>query len=329
MKARPIIFHCSFCKSVGLSRGILVRGNEFKQISALSVQKPIDQNRLIVTCRRCGVVFFAHQRKYFVKIENSESIHSDDFLSIGLRTASKDELYQKMIADFTQLLVELETKVSGLCLSDTIVADVGSGIGSLTAALAENGNRVISIEPSINDLKLQQERQRSLADRIEHYSSVRESILSKNAHHVKLVFAWQVIEHLKSPLITLKEIRKIFPNQEYLIGSVPALHPRNISQHHKILLQEHTVIKWLGLSGYEIVYIEYVHVLGFINFVARNTRSNKHPHDIKSLGRDPYRLDELLTLQLFRGSLDSNILQGCIDNLSYKLQLSQSQKDSV
>ena len=217
MKSRSTLIYCSFCKSFGLSRGILVRESEFCLISSLSVQKPLSQDRLVVSCCQCGVVFFAPKAKPFIHIKRSESIHADDFLSIGLRSASKYELYQQMIKDFEQILVNLEDDVNGLHVSNTTVAEVGSGIGALSAALTVRGNHVISIEPSAEDLNFQRDQPQNDVSRIEYYPSVAAAKASGHALSVKLIFAWQVIEHLEKPLLTLEEIRDTFPNAEYFI----------------------------------------------------------------------------------------------------------------
>jgi hypothetical protein len=323
MKSRSILIYCSFCKSFGMSRGILVRESEFFLISSLSVQKPLSQERLVVSCCHCGVVFFAPKAKPFIHIKRSESIHADDFLSIGLRRASKYDLYRQMIKDFERIFVNLEDDVDGLHISNTTVVEVGSGIGSLTAALAARGNHVISIEPSTEDLNFQRDIQQNDFSRIEYHRSVAAAKSTSHALSVKLIFAWQVIEHLEKPLVTLAEIRDTFPNAEYFIGSVPALHPRNISEHHDFLLQEYTVVKWLKAAGFEVIYISYVGVLGFINFVAQ---ASDHILPINSAypRRKPYQLDELLMLQLFRGGIDCGVLQGCIDDLSYRIKVSCS-----
>lgn len=326
MKSRITAVYCSFCKSFGLSRGILVRESEFCLISSLSVQKPLSKDRLVVSCCHCGVIFFAPRSELLVHIKRSESIHADDFLSIGLRSASKLKLYQQMMADFSQILVNFEDNVSGLCITNTTVAEIGSGIGSLTAALAVRSNHVISIEPSADDLHFQKDIQQKDALRIEYYPSVVAAKSSENALSVKLIFAWQVLEHLSTPLLTLAEIRETFPNAEYFIGSVPALHPRNFSEHHELLLQEYTVVKWLKAAGFEVAYINYIGVLGFINFVARAS-VHSLPVNPAYPRRKPYQLDELLMLQLFRGGMDCSVLQGCIDDLSYRLKVARSQDE--
>lgn len=326
MKSRITAVYCSFCKSFGLSRGILVRESEFDLIGSLSAQKPICEDRFIVDCPHCGVVFFATQPSLVVHIKRSDSIHSDDFLSIGLRSASKQALYQKMIEDFTQILRDFEDRVTGLQISNTTVAEIGSGIGSLTASLAVRGNHVISIEPSREDLRFQKDIQQAESLNIEYYPCVAAAQSSENALSVKLVFAWQVLEHLTSPVETLQEIRNTFPNTEYFIGSVPVLHPRNFSMHHDILLQEHTLAKWLRAAGFDLTYISYVGVIGFINFVARDT-TKINPINQVYLKQKPYQLDELLMLQLFRGALDCSVLQGCIDTLSYQLEISSGHNE--
>lgn len=320
MKSRITVVYCSFCKSFGLSRGILVQKSEFNLIRPLSAQRPVCHDRFIVSCCHCGVVFFATQPSLVVHIKRSESIHNDDFLSIGLRSASKQALYQKMMADFSQILVDLEDKVAGLHISNTTVAEIGSGIGSLTASLALRKNHVISIEPSKEDIQFQKDNQQNEHLSIEYYPSIAAAQSSENALSVKLVFAWQVLEHLKTPVATLQQIRNTFPNTKYLIGSVPVLHPRNISEHHDFLLQEYTVAKWLESAGFELTYISYVGVIGFINFVARNA-TNILPVNRVYPKQKPYQLDQLLMLQLFRGALDCSMLQGCIDNLSYQLEV--------
>ena len=173
---------CTFCKSFGFSRGILVRKSELDLISSLSAQKPICEDRFIISCPNCGVVYFADKNSLIVHIKQNDSIHCDDFLSIGLRSANKQALYEEMIEDFTQILQDFEVKVTGLQISNTSVAEIGSGIGSLTASLAFRGNHVISIEPSKEDLQFQKDIQQTKSLNIEYYPCVEAAQSSENAH---------------------------------------------------------------------------------------------------------------------------------------------------
>ena len=235
------------------------------------------------------------------------------------KTSGKDELYRRMVADFECLLVDIERGNQQVDFVSSVAVDLGSGIGALSEALSRRTRSVISIEPSCEDLTFQQLIHKKTGSDIAHVSSIEDVRGTKLANEAEILFAWHVIEHLENPIGVLQSARKIFPNLKYVFGSVPALHPRNISEEHDILLQEFTLRKWLALAGFKIMNIDYVNVMAFINFTAVPLEEGRRIHALKCVSSNALLLEELLLMQLFRSGADISILQGCIDTLEYKL----------
>jgi hypothetical protein len=321
MKSRLSFLYCTFCCRFGLSRGLLLNSSDFDEIKELSAQRPISRQRFVVSCRHCGVVFFARGRSRFVIARGQESIHSDDFLMCGLRqSVGKEELYREMVRDFRDLLDGLDLSNQLLALGNSVAVDLGSGIGALSEALSGKVRSVISIEPSSQELAFQESIHKRMGrDNILHVSSVNGIKGTRLANEAEILFAWHVIEHLEKPIDLLKSLREVFPNLRYVFGSVPSLSPRNITDHHDILLQECTLAVWLTKAGFRIIRLDYTNVLGYINFTAVPIHKGNGVCAQDNLRFRKHSLDELLLLQLFRSGIDASLLQGCIDSLEYRL----------
>lgn len=196
-------------------------------------------------------------------------------------TCSRDDLEQ-VVSDLRGM-VKYYADFLGAPGTSSTVLEIGAGRGCLIEALRREGYKAEGCEPSAQ-LAARAWSTFEMPQNVLRHEGAEAFLLRLHERHqlYPTIFAWHVIEHVKSPLRILRSLSKVLTRDGAILLQAPLAVREHIFMEHLYLFSPALPFKMAELCGLKVVDYGISEREGFITFALARLRAARAPIQVRT-----------------------------------------------